>query len=377
MKNLLILVPYYLPGFKSGGPVKTVANMVEAVGDEFNITVATSDHDLGESTKYQGINTDEFMIHGKARVLYFPSTILGMFKMGGFILKSKYDFVHINSFFSLKFSIFPILLYKLFGKSERIILGPRGEFSAGALSLKPIRKYIYIKLANFFRVYKNILWHASTTYESDDIKRNFNSPIIRTAVDIVYPQIPQKFSAENIIPPLKIVFISRISPKKNLSYAIRTLCFVTKPVIFDVFGPIEDNGYWGNCKNLAGKLPSNISFNYRGTLRPCDVVTKLSDYHIFYFPTLGENFGHVVAEALLAGLPILISDQTPWRNLEEKNIGWDLPLTEMNMFVEVINRCAELKTDQYLAMRSQIIDWCSKNLTNNESIHSTFKLFEN
>lgn len=43
-------------------------------------------------------------------------------------------------------------------------------------------------------------------------------------------------------------------------------------------------------------------------------------------PTFNENYGHAIVESFVAGLPVVISDRTPWRNLEKINAGWDIPL---------------------------------------------------
>ena len=66
------------------------------------------------------------------------------------------------------------------------------------------------------------------------------------------------------------------------------------------------------------------------------------NYHLFFFPTLGENFGHVIIEALVAGCPILISDQTPWRNLETAGVGWDIPLDQPEKFTELLQQCVDM-----------------------------------
>ena len=47
-----MFVGYYLPGFKSGGPVRTISNMVEWLGDEFDFKIITSNCDLGDTKPY-------------------------------------------------------------------------------------------------------------------------------------------------------------------------------------------------------------------------------------------------------------------------------------------------------------------------------------
>ena len=74
----------------------------------------------------------------------------------------------------------------------------------------------------------------------------------------------------------------------------------------------------------------------------------MREHDLFFLPTLGENFGHVILEALYAGCPVLISDQTPWRDLEEKGIGWDLALSKPEMFQDVLQRCVDMNNEEYV-----------------------------
>ena len=73
----------------------------------------------------------------------------------------------------------------------------------------------------------------------------------------------------------------------------------------------------------------------------------LSDYHFFILPTFHENFGHSIFEALSAGCPVLISDQTPWHDLEEKKAGWDLPLNDESLWKDKLNELIKMSDDEY------------------------------
>jgi glycosyltransferase involved in cell wall biosynthesis len=67
---------------------------------------------------------------------------------------------------------------------------------------------------------------------------------------------------------------------------------------------------------------------YRGEIAPETVSGTLTQYHALLFPTHGENFGHVVLEAWRSGCVVILSDQTPWRGLRERQIGWDVALAD-------------------------------------------------
>ena len=52
----------------------------------------------------------------------------------------------------------------------------------------------------------------------------------------------------------------------------------------------------------------------------------MKNYHCLFLPSTGENYGHAIVEAFSAGLPVIISTLTPWKNLESQKVGWDIPL---------------------------------------------------
>jgi glycosyltransferase involved in cell wall biosynthesis len=139
---------------------------------------------------------------------------------------------------------------------------------------------------------------------------------------------------------LRIIFLSRISKEKNLNYAINILRGLKLNILFDIYGPIEDPTLWDSCLEKIKTLPANIIVNYKGIINREDVKKTFIQYDIFFFPTIGENFGHVIVESLLVGTPVLISDRTPWKNLEVDGLGWDLSLDNPNLFIEAIYKMA-------------------------------------
>ena len=125
------------------------------------------------------------------------------------------------------------------------------------------------------------------------------------------------------------------------------LSHIKSRVEFDVYGPIEDEGYWTLCTTLAQALPANVQFEYRGVLDSSQVVATLQGYDAMLLPTKGENFGHVIIEALLASCPVIVSDQTPWNSLAERGAGWVASLDRPHEFVAAIEELATLSESAY------------------------------
>jgi glycosyltransferase involved in cell wall biosynthesis len=144
-----------------------------------------------------------------------------------------------------------------------------------------------------------------------------------------------------------MAFLSRISPKKNLDGALAILTGIAAHVEFDIYGTKEDAGHWEDCRKIMAKLPANVTATYKGVLAPDDVVPTLSGYDLLFFPTRGENFGHVILESLLAGCPVLLSDQTPWRNLAAIHAGSDIALHDVDAFRRFMEMFAALGSAEF------------------------------
>ena len=94
-------------------------------------------------------------------------------------------------------------------------------------------------------------------------------------------------------------------------------------------------------------IPVNIRVKYHRPIQNEKVVDELSKSHAFFFPPLNENFGHVIAESILAANVLLLSDQTPWRNLEKQNLGYDIPLNKPMEYVNAISQMLALDQSKF------------------------------
>ena len=175
---------------------------------------------------------------------------------------------------------------------------------------------------------------------------------------------------------LRVVFVSRVARKKNLLGALRMLEGVSGDVFFDIYGPPEDTGYWQECQRLIAALPANIRVRYWGQIEHERVGRVFAEHDLFLFPTLGENYGHVIREALAAGCPVLISDQTPWRNLEAEGVGWDIPLGERERFRSVLRQCVDADAEWYAALSARAMNYGVKHASDPETIAANRRLFQ-
>lgn len=371
--RVLVFSAFYLPGYKGGGPIKTIKNLFDQAGKDISFKLISSDRDLGDSTPYTSVKCGAWNKVGNAGVFYVQPGAIGYKQIVRILNEKKYDIIYLNSFFSPKFSFVPLLIAKLL--RQKVILGPRGEFSEGALSLKSQKKQLFIKLYKLFRLHKGTIFQASSGFEAEDIRRVLGPKVdIQIAEDIGSQEYAEALPirTSNV---LNAVFVSRISPKKNLLAALEMLQTVQQPVLYHIYGPVEDREYWAKCEAIIDALPGHIQVEHKGELTPDQVVPTLSAYDLFFMPTKGENYGHVIAEALCAGLPILIADTTPWRNLQKQGIGWDLPLNDPAAFSTVIDQLAVMSADEHLQMRETVLAWAKEKFNQRDAVEANINMF--
>ena len=306
---------------------------------------------MGDAVPYEGIEANRWLKYAGGVNIYYASTdCLNFAAIKKLILHIRPDYIYLNNMFSQKFTIIPLLLKMLNVVTGSIVLSPRGMLQDGAVRFKPYKKKLYFTALRLLNVPRQITFHATDEQEKQDILKYF--PMARQifiadnlgpVTDIKWAPVPKVCGA------LKMIFLSRISPKKNLLYVLKLLAdFPFKEEIFlDIAGGIEDSVYWEECKTIMQSLPSNIQVNYIGSIRNEKIYGMYSNYHVFILPTLGENFGHAILEALRAGKPVLISDKTPWKNLSEKMIGYDLPLHQPGAFHKAIQKFAAWNQAEY------------------------------
>jgi glycosyltransferase involved in cell wall biosynthesis len=258
-------------------------------------------------------------------------------------------------------------------------VAPRGEFSPGALGFKRWKKGPFLAIAQIAGLYRNVLWHASTEDEAQLIRRQFGGATRMITARNLPSMAGQQLKLCEAIDapgPLRIVFLSRISRMKNLDYALGVLAKTRVPIQFDIWGTLEDPAYWKQCQEQIQALPENVAARYRGVADHSEVIKILASYDLFFLPTRGENYGHVIAEAFSAGTPVLLSDQTPWRNLRREGVGWDLPLENGEAtFLEAIEETFHKVRLEKVAWRQRVLDFARERLNDPSLLEANRALF--
>lgn len=323
--SVLIFADAYLPGAKGGGPIRSLQEIMERMPPAVTLLMVTADRDLGDRHPYAGLSS-RVIGHGQHRVFYWNARSAHSWWFLFRILRARpYDLLYVNSLWSPLFTMLPISLPHGIIRAKRVLIAPRGELSPGALGLKRVKKRLALATWGHIVAAKSPLWHASTDLERTHILTHFPGADVLLQSDSIGPA---PTPTEPCHAAARFVFISRISPMKNLLFLLRALSNCREQLTLDIFGPLEDQRYWEKCEEAIKRLPANVTVQYRGELAMDRVQATFARYDAFLFPTLGENFGHVVPESLAAGCPVVCSTDTPWTDLLERGCGAALDIVD-------------------------------------------------
>lgn len=341
-KSILVLVDWFAPGYKAGGPIQSCVNFAFSLKDEFDIFVLTTDTDHGENQPYEDIRTGQWLtsLHPGFMVKYLPKASLSRAMIKKEIRTLNPDFIYLNHLFSPLFVVYPLWLKYRGVFKNQVVVCPRGALYDSALSVKPWKKAPFLKLFRWMGIHRKVVFHATNQREKEAILRFFPQSTIRIADNLPNSNQQSFQTVSKTAGSLECVFVARIVPIKNLFFLLSALEKVKTNLTLTVIGPVEDKPYWEECRRKMDQLPEHIKVDWLGPKRNDELLPVLRQHHLFVLPTTGENFGHSIFEALLAGRPVLISDQTPWLGLPSRKAGWDLPLDDETAFTRTLETIA-------------------------------------
>jgi glycosyltransferase involved in cell wall biosynthesis len=347
MTTARVLAPYFAPAVNGGGPIRTLAALVDAAPADLRLDVVTRDRDLGASDRLPV--PDGEVVAGRRRVRYLD--VRGAAGTSRLVRELRSDAApeidYLNSVFDPHFAVLPTLLHRT-GRiaSRHLVIAPRGEFDPGALALKSAKKTAFLVAARHAGLFDRVCWHASTDIEADHITRvvGLGSRVVvrenETSLPLTASSTPVPRS-----PRLELVTVGRISAKKRLHVLIEALAAVRNSVRLRVVGPVDDARYAARCRALASTLPAHAEVAFCGPLEHDEVLRTVAGAHATATATAGENFGHTIAESLSAARPVLLPDTTPWTERVRHGGG---TIVADGSWSAVIDRWASMPHDEHV-----------------------------
>lgn len=379
MKTILVFIDWYIPAYKAGGPIRSCINMIAHLKDDYIFKVICGPTDLHETKILTGIETG---IWSKAPdqtdVLYINPLQLNYSFIKKVIADIKPDIVYLNSIYSLYYSIYPLISLKRSKKSIPIIIAPRGMLGTGSLAQKSLKKKLFLWFSKAIGLFSNVHWHCSTAQERHEVETVFgkNSSTflainLSEKKDIVFQSI-EKHSGE-----LRLVWLARISSVKNFKGAIEAVVKI-KPmykVVFDIFGPSDDAQYFQECVQMTKSAAPHLQFRFFEAVPHTEVHSLLSQYHFMFLPTFNENFGHGIIDSLMSACPVIISDRTPWNDLEKETAGFVGSIDEPISFTQLIEKACGMNQEEYNIFRKGAFDKAHKIMESSEGKNAHIQMF--
>lgn len=376
-KHVLVFIDWFLPGDKAGGPVRSCANLIGHLGNDFDFSVITRDTDYTSETPYASVKSDAWNIlpDGK-RVYYISAGQLNRSAIERLLREEKYDAVYVNGIWSQPFTAWPLRALKKMKNEAKAVVAVRGMLAPSAMAIKAAKKKTFLAYAKLRGIFSDVLFHATSETEAAQTKAVFGTNA-NVQVAGNFPRFDKTAASprRRTGKTLKLVNVARVAPEKNTLYAIRALAGVKVPLEADFYGAVYDPAYWNECEGALADLPADVNVKFHPPVDSEEVPALLKNYDFLFLPTRGENFGHIILEALQAGLPVLISDKTPWRNLQPQHAGWDLPLEKPEAFAAIIGSLAVMEEPVYREWSEGALKLAEQYSSSPELLEANRKLF--
>ena len=307
-------VLHYIPSLaaSAGGVASYLSVLCEELGKLVELHVATSYESKRE------VKICNAIVHRISSGLTCYSSSKALLK------ELRPDVVHINGCWQPQLAFFQWAAQSL---QIPVVLSPHGM-------LEPwiVRRHYWTRKWPAIQLYQRGLvkhadyLHATADTEKDNLLRlgwNASITVIPNAVSI--EELPLK---ENWKIKRRIVFMSRLHVKKGLELLFEALSHL-KPDLDSYEVIIAGEGepdYVETLKKVALSFGLSEVVRFVGGVYGAEKVSLLQSADFFVLPTYSENFGIVVAEALACGTPVITTHGTPWKELEENECGWYIPV---------------------------------------------------
>lgn len=371
--RLLFVTPFYKPAHIYGGPTFSIPTLCEALSDlGCQTTVFTTN---ANGKKKIPVMPGMVQNVDAVDVYYFKRELAGNYfyspqlreACNRQISKKYYDLVYVASSWG-----YPFLAACPAAKKARIpyVISPRASYKRNTWRGKFIKKISYHWLFERRWINRSSLLHYTTILEATDSKwLNISTPsvIIPNPVNMKeFDKLPERGLFRNTyhLPEKEkiLLFLGRIDPDKGLDIALQAFSRVSGKVsnlTFVIAGPEEDNQIYV-LKKLADQLEIANRVLFTGLLDRKKRLEALVDANLFISTSRSENFGMSIVEAMVCGLPVLISDQIGIADyVRQTDAGVVVPL-DPGIVAEKLLETLEKPMDQFARLGQNAIKAAQK-----------------
>ncbi len=341
-KRVLIIYRSYFPSLSHLGPATAIRNLVQNMSSDYEFHLLTLNYDFSSGAPLFSEDIHREIV-GSVVVEYIPRGLRGL-RILFQRLRADFDIVDIHCAFDPLLSIPALVLCRLgFGGRSRKFHTPHGIFMDTIMSAGSLKKRLFCGITDLFGLYRKIVHLAGSVGEEHDIRRRHRrSQNIQVVSQFVEAAAIRRVRRQKRPGDLRIAFVGRVTVQKNLTFAIDVLRKLPVPSVLHIFGEVGNDQYARRCVEMIEGGVGCCQVSFKGNLEKHELFGQLAQYDVLLHPTLGENFGHAIVEAMALGVPVLISDRAPWTDVAASNAGWSLPLSQPSAYVEKLQQIYEM-----------------------------------
>lgn len=237
------------------------------------------------------------------------------------------------------------------------VVSPRGMLEPWALSYKNFKKRLAWNSYQRSDLASAAALHATSEMEAFNIRRlGFQQPIAVIPNGIA---MPDGNALRKAVKKKQVLFLSRLHPIKGLPNLISAWAQL-QPVDWKlvIAGPDEEN-HREEIRHLIDEKRLWNSIELLGEVNTEEKWQLLEASQLLVLPSYSENFGVVVAEALVKGVPVIATHGTPWRELENDGCGWWIE-TGVESLTKALREAFSMNEDVLRAMGERGSDLIAK-----------------
>jgi glycosyltransferase involved in cell wall biosynthesis len=232
--------------------------------------------------------------------------------------KSRHAIFHFHGVWSIKY--IPFLILILIRKSK-FVISPHGNLEPSALRHKKLKKLLARKFCiDYFLVRASVFW-ACSQKEVDSIKLLYHDAKVVVVPIGVGDPVPVNTSLPEslgLAGKKIILVISRLSPEKGILNLVKAWDRLRSSDWHILIAGPDQKGYQKIIEDEIRRLDLNSFFTFLGYVDEGQKSLLYSNADLFVLPSLSENFGIVVAEAMSFGVPVLTTKETSWGEIALK-----------------------------------------------------------
>ena len=327
--RVLHVTPYFAPAFRYGGPPRSILGLCRSLGEAgVDVEVFTTTANGAESlpaapdgTEYEGVRVRYFPLAWPAR--YWRGAGLGAALARAL---ADADLVHVHGLWNMTGST--AVTHARDGRRPYVV-SPRGMLQPAAMARHRAMKTLaywaverrHLRAASFL--------HATSPVEAHQLSR-YGAPVVSIPNGVTPIAVPAG-AVERLRARAKIdardevvMFLGRLHPIKRLDMLAEMFATVhrARPHARLVIAGPDEGGYRRRVEPLfapvahATRWLGAIDAETTGALFAASrTLVQCSD---------SESFGMSVAEALTAGVPVVVTDRSPWSQVGALGCGFSV-----------------------------------------------------